>query len=200
MQSNPILDHRGIRWTSEEIKILKDRWKAGAQIAEMCSKLGRSNHGITQKAKSLGLGARPCTDSWPHDTTETLKALFDQRYPYITIAARLGKTKNAVIGKLFRLGLALDDQELCRRRQTSGQRARQRNALRPPRPRRKSIPVLNAPAPSIPQASILELTPHSCRAVVCQGSPMTRIYCGEPKVYQSYCAGHAAAYYKVGRK
>jgi GcrA cell cycle regulator len=122
------------------------------------------------------------------------------------IAAEIGVTRNAVIGKIHRLGLSPGRPAAAPAR-SCPPRARQPRLL----PHRRQLRLVFAQAPSIAGAdvepvpfesmqrcSLLDLAQDKCRWPV--GDPCTAdfAYCGNQAVAGiSYCAGHARMAYRV---
>jgi GcrA cell cycle regulator len=148
--------------------------------------------------------------TWTDETrVERLKMLWADGLSASEIATLLGEvTRNAVIGKVHRLGLAgrKTTTRQPRQRQTSPSRTVQRRPMFPPRPPvRAALPVLRAlPA--------LEAAPAECVTIVTAGPHNCLWPIGDPKLPDfhlcgrrkssgvPYCEHHAAiAYNPAGR-
>lgn len=126
-------------------------------------------------------------DYWTDERTTTLKSMWELGCSGGVIARKLGGgiTRNAVIGKAFRMGFSHSEQS---RSQTA--RLRQRKRVKPaPKPRRPRIkelltmPTEPLPVEDVPRGplvSFADLEPHHCRAIY-----------GDPKMpgwgYWGYC-------------
>lgn len=145
---------------------------------------------------------------WTDERVEVLKKLWLDGLSASQIAKQLGGgvTRNAVIGKVHRLGL-------------SGRAAPSKPA-RPvvrmtPRPRPVSVPAAPRRPAALPvaqptviarreepgSATVLTLGVHMCKWPI--GDPSSRdfTFCGQPAGGATYCAHHAAiAYQPVQRK
>jgi DNA repair protein RadC len=146
---------------------------------------------------------------WTDARVETLKTLWLSGLSAAQVAAALGGvSRNAVIGKLHRLGVAgrasasLPDSgapspPVRRLAPTSQQSARRRRARAQP-----SGPDLSAPAPSSPEgpplaADLLSLGPHACRWPIGEPAAGGFGFCGRPAAGAGpYCAGHRARAYR----
>nr|RAV93400.1 GcrA cell cycle regulator [Aerococcus urinae] len=144
--------------------------------------------------------------AWTDEGEETLKRLWADGLSAGQIAKRLGGvTRNAVIGKVHRLGLS--------GRVTPSRPARPIPAPRPPRadPVKIIRPPVEEPMPVMPQiaAALSEHTGGAPRAVIelrnryCKwpiGSPEDEgfHFCGAPRPSeaQPYCAAHARIAYE----
>ena len=150
-----------------------------------------SNH-VTRSATSGG---------WPEDRVELLRSLWLQGDQSASeIAGRLGVTRNAVLGKVHRLGL-------CNRRASAGPRP---SAARTPRPsRRPRAPKAVAPpptpkAPPRPEigpglvARLEDLQRNACHWPV--GDPTSEAFrfCGRAAARPPYCEAHRGVAYKPG--
>lgn len=145
----------------------------------------------------------PAPAAWTDDRVRTLSALWCEGLSASQIACRLtGVTRNAVIGKVHRLGIA-------GRGRPSAPAAPARP--RPPVPRpavrkpRSVMPDAQVP-PRVPMriesldandgVSILALTRGGCRwPFECLGSNEVR-YCGRAAVRGAFCAEHGARAYR----
>jgi GcrA cell cycle regulator len=148
---------------------------------------------------------------WTDARVETLKALWLSGLSAAQVAAALGGvTRNAVIGKLHRLGVAgragasppgggaPARPPVCRLAPTTSQRSARRR-----RPRAQpSGPGLSAPAPTAPEgpplvADLLSLGPHACRWPIGEPAAGGFGFCGRAAAGAgSYCAGHRARAYR----
>lgn len=135
--------------------------------------------------------------TWTDDRVHTLTRLWRDGLSASQIARALagGVTRNAVIGKVHRLGLSGRAKPrapaLRPRRQTRPRRPiRRAAAVRRPAP---SPPV--EPPPQIGSATILSVRRGQCRWPI--GDPLADgLLCGAPAVRGAYCAGHAEIAYR----
>jgi GcrA cell cycle regulator len=146
--------------------------------------------------------------SWTDERVDLLKRLWSEGLSASQIAGRLGSvTRNAVIGKVHRLGLS--GRATTSRMKTHRPRTRMANAKRPVTPRfaQAGNPAVRAlymeyeayvpPAeeieiPLAERKTIQTLTECSCRWPI--GDPQTAEFhfCGRPKVpLLPYCEAHA---------
>jgi len=152
---------------------------------------------------------------WTEERIELLQRLWGQGYSASQIANQLqGVTRNAVIGKIHRLG---------KRGESKATRARS-NGFRTPVARRPASPAQHGPAPHRPEmqrtaapdwtlrphrpiflveepglATSTTLAAHMCRWPI--GDPDTSgfSFCGQASEGgRPYCAGHARLAYKRG--
>jgi GcrA cell cycle regulator len=121
------------------------------------------------------------------------------------IAREIGVTRNAVIGKLSRLGLS-KPRPAARPRAANGARAPYPRPVAPRRILRAlyTTPLL-ADAPAQPAivtsaapCTLLELTRDKCRWPIADAGPHDAGFCGNAAVEGlSYCAGHARMAYRA---
>lgn len=163
--------------------------------------------------------------SWTDERVETLKTLWNEGQSASQIAKELGGvTRNAVIGKVHRLGLAS-------RTQTKPEPAKSAKAEKPAAKKPKLKPVEKAepveekvvkvatptiapgfphpPAPSEPlvdladvdaaalKLSLLELNERTCKWPIGDPSKGEFYFCGQPAAPgKPYCSSHVAAAYQ----
>ncbi len=140
---------------------------------------------------------------WTDDRVTTLKKLWLEGLSASQIAKHLGGvTRNAVIGKVHRLGLS--------GRATPSKPARV--VVRVPRPRVAVIAAPRRSEPSAPvltavtrvetpgSATVLTLGQHMCKWPI--GDPSTRefTFCGRGAGHGPYCTDHAAVAYQPPHK
>jgi GcrA cell cycle regulator len=146
--------------------------------------------------------------SWTDDRVETLKKLWLDGLSASQIAKQLGGvTRNAVIGKVHRLGLS--------GRATPSQP--QRPVFRAPRPPRPATPppprrieAAQPAAPSLPSmpsmpeepgsATVLTLGAHMCKWPIGDPSSDSFTFCGRRIGDGSYCVEHARVAYQPQQK
>lgn len=140
--------------------------------------------------------------TWTSQRVETLKALWADGLSASQCAARLGEvTRNAVIGKVTRLGLPP-------RGKTRAQARRERPTLRarPWRPTPPTLPPVRAalqlplPLPDFEPApegglQLADLTHSMCRWPIGDPKRPGFHFCGRAKSFGAYCGHHAAIAY-----
>ena len=144
--------------------------------------------------------------TWTTERVELLKQHFEAGLSCREIAAHIGVSRNAVIGKLTRLGL------------TRGPANVEQRLRRPPRQRRpKSVPraqyqmlqvvyangqpVGDGPVASEQPCSLLELSEERCRWPITTPGAEDFCFCGNmPLEGLPYCAGHTRLAYKPGSR
>ena len=159
--------------------------------------------------------------TWSSDRVERLKRCFDAGLTCSQIAREIGVTRNAVIGKMNRLGLSrprdVVDRQLEQRRDARLARPTIARLPRPKRPRlnvfapreilREAFPEQKPPAEDIPihngrGCTLLELGERKCRWPISDPGANDFCFCGnEPVAGLPYCLGHAQiAYRRAGRQ
>jgi GcrA cell cycle regulator len=158
-------------------------------------------------------GAHAHGATWTSERVEQLKGCFGAGLTCSQIAAEIGVSRNAVIGKMNRLGLSRPKVVLAREPQPkrAGWRARigTRNVTRlfnqhrilmelPPEPQGWTAPT------SIHDGrgcSLLELSPGKCRWPISEPGDAQFCYCGHAAIEGlPYCVGHARMAYRPGAR
>jgi GcrA cell cycle regulator len=141
---------------------------------------------------------------WPVETIDTLKRLIAEGLTFSQIGARLGKSRNAVIGKAHREGLSgTSDYKKCHKPARPGGRVPKARKLKPWRELqvRKSAAVFEN-APFIPgpelviplkeRKGILDLGENDCRWPIGDPQKADFHFCNRCKVPGlPYCETHA---------
>jgi GcrA cell cycle regulator len=126
--------------------------------------------------------------NWTDDRIEQLKTLYAGGMTGSQIAAEMGLlTRNAVIGKIHRLGLDLRGKAFSK----GPARPRKKSERKQKLPFVACEPFICADAPDVAplHVSLLDLLPDDCRYPFGDG-PFT--FCGHPKLFEgSYCTAHA---------
>ena len=137
----------------------------------------------------------PC-DTWTAERIAQLQSGFSAGLSCAQIANEIGVSRNAVIGKLNRLGLS-------RGRGPAAPRVRNGVSVRRPQvlTQRLVLKALFASAPvaddvvSSEPCSLLNLAPRKCRWPI--GGAVDFTFCGNTTIDgMSYCAGHARIAYR----
>lgn len=216
-----------IAWTDEEVATLRRMWADGVPAMTIAKAVERSRKAIQGKAHNIGLPRRldfHKDDVWPQDRIDRLTVLWSGTKPAREIAAELGVSRSAVIGKAGRLGLPKRDfREFISRHNATRQKAptgtgkyagqekrkRDRRAgaprkvrvatPRPPKPRFYAE-FIGPPAPpqDIKSMKLIHLAGYNeCRWPSFQ-SAEGHLFCCRPTAGKSsYCAEHAAL--SIGR-
>jgi GcrA cell cycle regulator len=143
--------------------------------------------------------------TWTDDRVETLSKLWREGLSASQIARNLGCgiTRNAVIGKVHRLGLTgraaprvpgagRPDQRRERRGRLPRRKAASRLFARPV-PAPDALPL---PLPAGGLASIVTVGYGQCRWPIGEPQDEDFCLCGRPAVRGAYCAAHGAAAYR----
>ena len=149
--------------------------------------------------------------TWSTDRIEQLKRCFDAGLTCSQIAREIGVTRNAVIGKMNRMGLSRPRDVLSAQMRRASKLARakpernwrrltiiaQRKMLRDAFPvaEPEEIPIFNGRG-----CTLLELKQGQCRWPINEPGAENFCFCGN-EAFQgfSYCAGHARLAYRSTR-
>jgi GcrA cell cycle regulator len=143
--------------------------------------------------------------TWTAERIELLKNCFEAGLTCRQIAAQIGVSRNAVIGKISRLKLTRDtDGETPARRAPRGP-AKGRSLRATPRQQYELLQAVYedaAPAEPIPgehACSLLELDEERCRWPFSSPGAEDFRFCGNRSIHGlPYCAGHARLAYQPG--
>jgi len=136
--------------------------------------------------------------TWTTERIDLLRSYVNEGLSCAQIAGRIGVTRNAVIGKINRLGLS-------RGRSPAAPRPRAGAPMRRPHilTQRLRLKALFASEPiadnvvSVEPCSLLNLAPRKCRWPINGAGTADFTFCGNPTTGDiSYCAGHARMAYR----
>jgi GcrA cell cycle regulator len=140
--------------------------------------------------------------TWTSERVEQLKGCISAGLTCSQIAAEIGVSRNAVIGKMNRLGLSRPREVLAREPQAKRAAWRSRNVTRLFTQHRVFVELPPAPAEATaiyngPGCSLLDLSPGKCRWPISEPGAHDFCFCGSQQVEGlPYCAGHARLAYK----
>jgi len=189
--------------SESEIEALRKHWATAPTIDEAAKRLGVCRDTARYWARKLGL-VRPNTNPWTPELTERLVALTKAGDSGSAIAAKLGVTRSAVIGKVHRLGMQLGN---CRNGNGQIRTGRPQKPVltsfnKYRKPKVKSKPEFQkAPIPppninDIGRVKFSELEPHHCRFGVGDPKDEDFKFCGLDRIPgRPYCSGHTARAY-----
>lgn len=135
------------------------------------------------------------TSPWTDDRVEVLTQLWRDGKSASAIARALGVvTRNAVIGKVNRLGLS--GRAAPSRPGSRRARAPKPERRAPQRPAMRPWPIVAEPEPLVGTADIVSVGPRQCRWPI--GDPKADGFtlCGRRAVRGAYCGPHGALAYK----
>lgn len=199
-------------WPQEQVDQLRELHAQGLSSLEIGKAIGRSEKAVTHKLGHLGL-RRPAAlikaraasviliiaqnGGWTEEQMTRLVELNDKGLSAAEIAANLGKSKNAVLGKLFRL---------------RGGRVGNRRVTVARIPRGKSLPPVKRfvyttqpPLPPISLAdgagiAITDLQAGMCKWPIGDPKQPDFRFCGHPQHEgKPYCTAHCAIAYEPAR-
>lgn len=132
---------------------------------------------------------------WTAERTEKLKVLHSEGLSCSQIGDAIGVTRNAVIGKIHRLGLTPSPDQAPRQH-------RGPHTARKPRTSRTTVKASIAPPTGADHAvTLIELGPHDCRALLdARNDHGEKLYCGQTHGLDwngnrsSYCPQHHARF------
>lgn len=194
-------------WPPEKVKQLKALAAAGdMSIAKIAAALGESIRATRLKMQRLALIKVP--DKWTDEKTARAIELWKQGFSAGRIAAELGVTRNAVIGRLNRLGYRRDSIDSAWRSRVATMANEQRKAKKAKKEKREGkllkkpnllSKLLELPLPpddpdDIATTTVIDREPHQCAWPIKE--PSEQKLCGREIVRglpwgTPYCAKHA---------
>lgn len=197
-------------WTDDRVATLKAYAADGTPYSQFAERYGLTYSTVRAKARRLGLRLREVNwFDWTAERIETLEALWADGLSASEIAKRFGTTRNAVIGKVHRLGLP--------GRAVTTKTAKGPRALRRPPKRSKARfpfgegqpslespppePLPYTPEPFIPLAerkSLMQLNDKDCRWPIGDPQMPDFHFCAKAKVSGlPYCEVHSMRAYQL---
>jgi hypothetical protein len=182
-------------WSDEQLEILKANWGRVSR-AKLVSLIGKGGHCCFLKAKEIGLPIKK-QPAWSDELTEAIKKLRDEGVSAREIGIRFGMTRNAILGRMHRIGhvaprAVLDETQ----RQAAAVARAQRHRLKKKaaRPTFLPEPIARERVLAVPESEWVPYLskPNGCRAIM---DDKDKRMCPHPQHYRSYCEGHAAIYY-----
>jgi len=144
--------------------------------------------------------------TWTTERVETLKKGFEAGLSCREIAAQIGVSRNAVIGKISRLKLARDKGGLvirvAKKEAAEGRRPRAALKLRQIILRAPlgapGVAAIEEPIHNGHTCSLFELSKETCRWPISTPGAEDFCFCGNPPIEGlPYCAGHSRLAYRV---
>lgn len=150
----------------------------------------------------------PANQTWTDERVALLKSHFEAGLSCRQIAAAIGVSRNAVIGKLTRLSLSREKKVKAPARKAVA--AKGRPGVPVPRLRAQLLRVLQSePEPAAEGepihnghcCSLFELSNEKCRWPISTPGAEDFCFCGNPPVAGlPYCAGHSRLAYRVASR
>lgn len=185
-------------WTEERHRTMVDMLNAGHSFEHIGSIVGMSRYGVAHHAAKYGMRSSYSIGRWTPKKVEELISHFEAGLSARMIAEQLGDmSRNAVIGKLTRMGLMGGGS--FKQPENGARTKRVRKALDHKQERRQEVPAPQLRvADVVPMhVSLLDLKHNMCRYPFGDG-PFT--FCGCPVLDGlSYCEPHQRLTHSTGR-
>jgi GcrA cell cycle regulator len=137
------------------------------------------------------------TAAWTAERIEAMKACFEAGLSCREIALEIGVSRNAVIGKIFRLKLSRGSAQTYSERKGGPKVQRRVTQHRIMMALRAEQPGEEVPLQNGHRCSLLELGKQKCRWPISQPCDVAFWFCGnKPVEGLPYCAGHARIAYR----
>jgi hypothetical protein len=140
----------------------------------------------------------PSGTFWPVEQDDKAKEMWGLGYSASLIGAALGKTRNSVIGRLWRLGAPKREQSKLHYRQRRHTLKPYRGYSRPQKLTRLMFEDIPAPS-SEHNVAFIDAKTNQCREIVGRGDDGLVMFCGAPSIGCSFCAYHYNINYRAPR-
>lgn len=171
-------------WTPAQDTQLKLLYESGLPFRQIAPHFGVSFMACHKRVQRLKLGNRFIERKWTDEMDSRLRELKAEGLSATLIGREMGKSRNAIIGRMHRLGLC---------------GASTKRAYGPRRPKQHRINIARIFRPIVPKPeslgfSIIDLPPHCCKFA--EGdSPYT--FCGQPTLEGlSWCPYHCSVVFQ----
>lgn len=178
-------------WSERKIEVLRTEAALSKSVAEISIMLGCSQQAVRDKCRRSSIDLHP-EITWTDEKIERLRILWGEGRSAGYIANDLGGvTRNAVIGKVHRLGIE-PRAKPAPRKPRRVRRPRQKLTMMSEPPLKPVILKQDLEQPSL-GISVADLQEHHCRWIPFDD----RLHCGHPKSNGfSYCAFHSRIAYR----
>jgi GcrA cell cycle regulator len=149
----------------------------------------------------------PCNGTWTPDRIEQLRSCVAAGMTCSAIAAAIGVTRNAVIGKIHRLGLSGGRPAGAPARASTNCPPRARHPRAPTQRRLLRLAYAQASLDeimsdvaviSLHPCSLVDIDPHQCRWPIGDPAAANFVFCGNEAITGfTYCLGHARMAYRA---
>jgi GcrA cell cycle regulator len=179
------LDRRRVaKWTAPEIEMLRRMADQHALVRDIVAAIGRSPSSVRQKADALGLPLKLTGQHWRQDPTDVLRRMAAEGASARQIGVVLNVSRMAVIGRAYRLNIALT--------------AKAPGGSCPKSGASKSLPIVKTPRRLVPKnaesrpVSIWNVSMFQCRFPLTEVLPIEEFrFCGaETAMPFGYCDHH----------
>jgi hypothetical protein len=184
-------------WSEEQLEILKANWGRVSRVKLTCL-IGKGGHCCFLKAKEIGLPIKS-QPSWSDELTEAIKKLRDEGVSAREIGIRFGMTRNAILGRMHRIGhvaprAVLNEAQRQAAKVARAQRHRAKKAKSRPKVTFLPEPMARERILAVPESEWVPYLskPNGCRAIM---DDKDKRMCPHPQHYRSFCEGHAAIFY-----
>ena len=194
------MTYKAYDWTNDGHSV-EDLFAAGLDNEQISERLGIQPDTVRRKIYRLGLGGgRPASPQWPEEKVERLKTLWDEGLECSVIGTLLGTTRNAIIGKVHRLGLAgrkprtkvrTKKSQVARSRLGYLKRANKSNLRAAKRRYRVALKPSDIDPPLEERIQFSQLTNAVCRFPIGDPKHEGFAYCGRKSSFGTpYCSDH----------
>lgn len=199
-------------WTPERDSILTEMWNDGALMETMGARFGVTNHAVAWRVGRLRLPKRE--SFWTNGNVDLLKKRWADGLSGSQIAAEFGGgvTRNAVIGKVHRLGLPVRPRApsksprkrrasfIMRRSVLTNQlisRARRNLAMAQAFEYDLAPEIVDSAIPVEQRRTLLELTAATCKWPIGTPGEASFFFCGgQTLTSMPYCSYHCRVAYQ----
>jgi GcrA cell cycle regulator len=189
-------NHTGLvqPWTADDDRRIAEMLAEGKTRSEIALALDRTFVALKTRIIRRRIGLQMAT-MWSQEEDKILTSMIEDGYTFSEIAPKVGKSRNACIGRAGRLGLQQPEKAHGRNVTRSRVSTAPQRKTSPVARKRSWQPIADLTIRSNP-VTLIELKDRHCRWPLGDPRDPDFCFCGGPAgIGEAYCAGHMAMAY-----
>jgi GcrA cell cycle regulator len=194
-------NHTGLvqPWTADDDRRIAEMLAEGKTRSEIAFALDRTFVALKTRIIRRRIGLQMAM-MWSQEEDELLTRMIEDGYAFSAIAPKVGKSRNACIGRAARLGLQQPEKAHGRTVTRSRASPAPQRKTSPVACKRSWQPIARRPEPDLTIRSnpvtLIELKDRHCRWPIGDPREPDFCFCGDAAgIGEAYCAGHMAMAY-----